>query len=384
MISLNQQQNQQTKPSATRVKTTKDSTTTTTTTTTTSHQFLPPKTVRQVKQRSAERQYTTPDLRTISTSTTTANIKSTNLNTVNTFSEQNKHLRKLSNSIQNLHHNNNTNKTPLHSAVTTQLITEQCKDTELDLISKLNKINSDQTYQMSLSSSSVECLELGQTNQMLETNNNNDNDNDLDIMININQPNSSSHTTNSLTSSSSSSCSLFDNQNDLKEDMVNKTEHQDEDKLKNSGNSERRTESGGFCLSGFSSNGLKKPVTFASIKAANSQQQLGCNKQIKSKSATNSPYVINSTINTGNITNSYTNTFSNSKIDSIRSEFIQNIKNLQFILSQVNKRESMSKIFSFMGNILNFITLIFNKREVKTLMNTLNSSSSQATKSNHC
>ena len=63
--------------------------------------LLPPKTVRQVKQRSAERQYTTGGVLTHINYLNKAS--SNNLITVNTFSEQNKHLRKLSNSIQNLH-----------------------------------------------------------------------------------------------------------------------------------------------------------------------------------------------------------------------------------------------------------------------------------------
>jgi len=368
MISLNQQnQNLANRTAASRVKSAsnpvKEATTTTTTTSATfaSHQFLPPKTVRQVKQRSAERQYTTPDLRStqliLSTTATAASTgKPTNLSNVNTFSEQNKHLRKLSNSIQNLHNNNNNNTNKSNHSVAQpppkivkQLGIEPSKESQLDLMNKLNKINTDQADQMSLSSSSVECLELGnqhETDQMLETNN----DNDLDI---INQPNSSSHTTNSLTSSSSSSCSLFENQNDLlKEEMSSSKSDQqlEEDKLMvlkenglsvTSGVSER---CGEFSLSGFPGNGLKKPVTFASIKAASSQQQ-GSNKQAKSKSAMNSPNVVNysssgfgnNPLNSSSDNNVPSPAFSNSKIDSIRSEFIQNIKNLQFILSQVRQ-----------------------------------------------
>ena len=59
-----------------------------------SGQLLPPKTVRQVKQRSADRQLTTAVLPAPKPA----------LTSFSNFAEQNKHLRKLSSSIQSLHH----------------------------------------------------------------------------------------------------------------------------------------------------------------------------------------------------------------------------------------------------------------------------------------
>ncbi len=74
--------------------------------------LLPPKTLRHMKQRSAERQLTSTNILVHSNippqqqqpqSTTSATNKA---NLVTTFSEQNNKIRKLSNSIQNLHHSN--------------------------------------------------------------------------------------------------------------------------------------------------------------------------------------------------------------------------------------------------------------------------------------
>lgn len=178
---------------------------------------------------------------------------------------------------------------------------------------------------MSLSSSSVECLEIGTQNDHLDP--------DLDLN---NQPHSSSHTSNSLTSSSSSSCSLFDNQqsnterdcmNDLKDDLKSDlNEKALKDGFKSSETSGQRcNDSPGFNLSGFSSsNGLKKPVTFASIKAANSP---------KTKLVNTSPTVINYTQNgkNGGSING-TNEFRNDPFN----EYLQDSKSIVYSMSQVS------------------------------------------------
>jgi hypothetical protein len=196
---------------------------------------------------------------------------------------------------------------------------------ELDLMNKLKKIGADQD-QMSLSSSSVECLE--NQDDPIQLNNL---EHDLDLP---NQPHSSSHTSNSLTSSSSSSCSLFENntnqlnpldieQIDLKSADLNEDE-KDCYKSENQPNS-RCSDMDPNNSFGFANTigALKKPITFASIS--------------KSKSANSSPSVISYTNPSKFLVGSGggANGFTGSKVDSIRSEFFQNVKNLQFVLSQV-------------------------------------------------
>lgn len=321
-------------------------------------QFLPPKTVRQVKQRSADRQLTTGGIVSQSSCTTKPALTS-----FSNFAEQNKHLRKLSSSIQNLHTQQSsaktqaTTKSPTSISIKTEepepvlITTKPSSDTnktlandpsnnssnELDLMNKLKKIDADQ---MSLSSSSVECL--GQTeNDPIQLNTL---DNDLDLLPN--QPHSSSHTSNSLTSSSSSSCSLFEsntNQSNEPNELKSARDlNEDEDKECQQPNTQRPCSdldsNGAFNLSSFAStiSSLKKPVTFASIS--------------KSKSANSSPNIISYT-NPSKFNNgqSYSGAggFSNSKVDSIRSEFFQNVKNLQFVLSQVSSNFPFSKRIHF-------------------------------------
>lgn len=206
-------------------------------------------------------------------------------------------------------------------------------------MNKLKKIDADQ---MSLSSSSVECLGQNE-NDPIQLNTL---DNDLDLLPN--QPHSSSHTSNSLTSSSSSSCSLFEsntNQSNEPNELKSARDlNEDEDKECQQPNTQRPCSdldsNGPFNLSSFAStiSSLKKPVTFASIS--------------KSKSANSSPNIISYT-NPSKFNNGQSNSgFSNSKVDSIRSEFFQNVKNLQFVLSQVSSNFRFSRVYRHFLRIL--------------------------------
>ena len=336
--------------------------------------LLPPKTVRQIKQRSAERQLTS----SIITISSKASTPTTQTNPIETFTEQSKHLRKLSNSVQNLAQASNLppQPPPRSPSKSPQLDTSKnepiCKSkksstqelkakrvaetitsakmSELLIIDQIKRLDSDQ-----MSSSSSHNGDYIESNQL----DNDDNPN--------HQSNQFQTSSNSLTSSSSSSCSLFENMNqgssinndihletssnlnqtltkldelgNSNENKLNKNELKlnlnksadlsrpteldfnsptSNSHLYNSGNSSVNSNNISSMMSS-NYNGLKKPITFAAIAAANSPNAINVCSLTSSTNAKNG------------------NQLTNDKIESILNEFKQNIYLLDLIYNQVNE-----------------------------------------------
>jgi hypothetical protein len=338
--------------------------------------LLPPKTVRQIKQRSAERQLTSSIITISSNRPSLASTPTTQTNPIETFTEQSKHLRKLSNSVQNLAQASNLPPQPPRSpskspqldtcknepirkskkASTQELKVKRVAETitsakmsELLIIDQIKRLDSDQ-----MSSSSSHNGDYIESNQL----DNDDNPN--------HQSNQFQTSSNSLTSSSSSSCSLFENMNQgssinndihietssnlnqtltkldelgsSNENKLNKNELKlnlnksadlsrpteldfnsptSNSHLYNSSNSSVNSNNISSMMSS-NYNGLKKPITFAAIAAANSPNAINVCSLTSSTNAKNG------------------NQLTNDKIESILNEFKQNIYLLDLIYNQVN------------------------------------------------
>ena len=278
--------------------------------------LLPPKTVRQVKQRSAERQLTST---AILTSTVTPKLSSstgiTSNIAANTFNEQKKHLRKLSNSIQNLHQVVASATAPPSTSSVDLTSGGTGVAAAVNAFNKMNGNNllppqppptksspkslhfgsaaTQQTRNDSKNLTSSNSISLDQTADtfLLQSDGKQDQENEKQQISSVNSLISSS--------SSSSSCSLFDNVSSISSstgqfDAVKSLEGNADDvssSSSNSTNTNNKSKSSGF-NSRFSENtnrqqnansssfnitnspssstacSLKKPITFASIAAA--------------------------------------------------------------------------------------------------------------------
>jgi WD40 repeat protein len=309
------------------------------------NQLLPPKTVRQVKQRSAERQLT---ILPLTATTTTTNLKS-NITVANTFNEQNKHLRKLSSSIQNLH-NEITTITPAvaAAATTTTSVTNTNKTgvvtAAVNAFNKLNittttattttspiklKQTSTSSSLISSSSSSSSCSLFDNVSSISSSSNSNTVSNELNTVIestpstptsSLIKPKTIGCFTNTTSSSSSSSSN------------IGITISSNDSGLKNILNSRFNDVQT-----------LKKPITFASIAAAANS---GINNALPiTSSSTTTITTTNTTspICSPKLTTSKFTTYSNTspltinKIETIIDDFKKNIYILQLVSNQSNK-----------------------------------------------
>ena len=309
--------------------------------------LLPPKTVRQLKQRSAERQLTSSSIITQPTLTTRSSSG------YNTFNEQNRHLRKLSSSIQSLHQSQPNillkqlpPQRPRSSSKSPQLTQQQQEsvallklgiEEEKDSMKPLKTSNTSEfiylekkfdSDQMSSSSSQNDDLDQNQvidsSNNLLDTDDNHNQSNNANFQL----------SSNSLTSSSSSSCSLFENVSGFKPDDVGDKNKSPNENVYKLNESTRMTESSRlneleFALNNLtmtnSSPSLKKPITFATIAAA-----------ANSGSSPPLSISINQSPNSHLNHSAKFSPITYSKAETILNEFKQILYNLHFAYSQVS------------------------------------------------
>ncbi|CAF0759917.1 unnamed protein product [Brachionus calyciflorus] len=285
--------------------------------------LLPPKTMRQVKQRSIERQLTSNV------------ITSRQLAPATTFIEQNKHLRKLSSSIQNISQSGLSLLQPPGSNLPPQAPRSSSKSPQFQLSPKKIILSDSDKQDQMMSSTSSSTSSQNEENNLRES---------------------------SLSSSSSSSCSIYEQAIQLEQECesikkkllpLNNNNNlntgpqllnRSADFCQSTSNQSLKLNSLSLNSSPISQNftGFKKPVTFASLAAAASNSN-NLNILLNNSANNNS--------NSQNSPNS--KQYSSEKVESILYEFKQNMIILDLIYNQVSKNVEDFKKLHQTANLIN-------------------------------